>query len=62
MYRQQRKEKQQMTANEETLLSIIRENDNPEQALQIAIEIITTFLEQSVSSQEPSVDFLPVLD
>lgn len=51
-----------MTANEETLLSIIRENDYPEQALQIAVDIITSFLEQSVSSQEPSVDFLPVLD
>ena len=62
MYRQQRKEKQQMTANEETLLSIIRENDYPEQALQIAVDIITSFLEQSVSSQEPSVDFLPALD
>ena len=60
MYRQQRKEKQSMQTNQEILLSIIRENDNPEQALQIAVEIITSFLEQSVSSQVPSVDFLPV--
>ena len=51
-----------MSNNEIQLLNIIRENDNPEQALQIAVEIITSFLEQSVSSQEPSVDFLPVLD
>ena len=49
-----------MQTNQEILLSIIRENDNPEQALQIAVEIITSFLEQSVSSQVPSVDFLPV--
>lgn len=48
--------------NEEILLTLIRENDNPGQALQIAVDIITSFLEQSVSSQEPSVDFLPVLD
>jgi hypothetical protein len=51
-----------MQTNQEILLSIIRENDNPEQALQIAVEIITSFLEQSVSSQEPSVDFPPVPD
>ena len=61
MYRQQRKEKQSMQTNQEILLSIIRENDNPEQALQIAVEIITSFLEQSVSSQVPSVDFLQAL-
>ena len=47
-----------MQTNEEILLTIIREHDNPEQALQIAIEIITSFLEQSVSSQLPSADFL----
>ena len=44
--------------NEEVLLSLIREHENPEQALQIAVDIITSFLEQSVSSQEPSADFL----
>ena len=49
-----------MQTNQEILLSIIRENDNHEQALQIAVEIITSFLEQSVSSQEPSVGSLPV--
>ena len=45
--------------NEEILLSLIREHDNPEQALQIAVEIITTFLTQSVSFQEPFADSLP---
>lgn len=49
-----------MKTNQEILLSIIRENDNPEQALQIAVDIITSFLERSVSSQEPSVGSLPV--
>ena len=44
--------------NEELLLSLIREHDNPEQALKIAVDIITSFLEQSVSSQSPSADFL----
>ena len=51
-----------MQTNQEILLSLIRENDNPEQALKIAVEIITSFLEQCESSQEPSVDFLPALD
>ena len=51
-----------MQTNQEILLSLIRENDNPEQALITAAEIITSFLEQLESSQEPSVDFLPVLD
>ena len=40
-----------METNQETLLNTIREHDNPEQALKIAIDIITSFLEQSVSSQ-----------
>ena len=56
------KGKCQVQTNQEILLSIIRENDNPEQAIQIAVDIITSFLEQSVSYQESSVDFLPVLD
>lgn len=47
--------------NEEVLLSLIREHENPEQALKIAVDIITSFLEQSVSSQEPSADFLQEL-
>ena len=52
----------QMPTNQEKLLTIIRENDNPEQALQIAIKVITSYLEQSLSYQEPSVDFLLALD
>lgn len=50
-----------MTNNIE-LLNIIRENDNPEQALLTAIDIIVSFLEQSVSSQAPSPDFHQELD
>ena len=50
-----------MKTNQEILLSIIRENDNPEQALQIAVDIITTFLKQCESSQEPSVGSLQEL-
>ena len=51
-----------MANAEKELIELIRENDNPEQALKIAVEIITSFLEQLESSQEPSVDLLPVLD
>lgn len=43
------------------LLNIIRENDYPEEALLTAIEIISSFLEQYVSYQEPSLDFLQAL-
>ena len=38
-----------MTNNEITLLNIIRENENPEQALVTAIEIIIKYLEQPES-------------
>ena len=50
-----------MPSNNEKLINMIRENDNPEQAILVAVEIITSFLGQSVSSQEPSADFLPEL-
>ena len=50
-----------MPSNNEKLINMIRENDNPEQALLVAVEIITSFLGQSVSFQEPSVDFQPEL-
>ena len=56
------KGEKQMPTNQELLLNLIRENDNPEQALQIAINVITSYLEQSLSYQEPSVDFLLALD
>ena len=39
------------------LLKIVRENDCPEEALLTAIEVIASFLEQSVSYQEPFPDF-----
>ena len=35
-----------MTNNEIKLLNIIRESDNPEQALEIAIDIILSYLAQ----------------
>ena len=50
-----------MTKNEIELLNLIRENDKPEEALITAIGIITSFLEQSLSYQESSVDFLQEL-
>ena len=50
-----------MSNNHTELLKVVYEHNNPEQALKIAIDVITSFLEQSVSSQEPSVDFLPAL-
>lgn len=50
-----------MSKNEIELLNIIRENDNPEQAMLIAVDIITTFLKQSESYPIPSADFLQEL-
>ena len=44
-----------MTEHELELLYIIRTHENPEKALEIAIQTIIGFLEQSESSQEPSV-------
>ena len=43
-----------MTDNEHKLLNLIRENDNPERAFVIAIEIIIKYLEQPESFEEPS--------
>ena len=45
-----------MTNNEKELITLIRENENPEQALLTAIHTIATFLEQSLSFQEPFAD------
>lgn len=45
-----------MTNNERELLNIIRENENPEQALLTAIGIINAYLELSLSYQEPFAD------
>ena len=41
-----------MTANEQELINIIRENDNPVQALSTAVDIILLYLVQHESSQE----------
>ena len=43
-----------MTNNELKLLSMIRENDNPERAFVKAIEIIIKYLEQPESFEESS--------
>lgn len=42
-----------MTENELKLLNMIRENDNPEQALMAAALVIVGFLKQHESSAEP---------
>ena len=41
-----------MTENEIELIDIIRENDNQEQAMVTAVEVILSYLEQLVSSEE----------
>lgn len=51
-----------MSSFNNELITIVREYENPEEALKIAVDIITSFLGQSVSYQEPSLDFLLVLD
>jgi hypothetical protein len=38
-----------MTDNERKLIELIRENDDPEQAIIMAVSIITSFLEQEQS-------------
>ena len=40
-----------LTENEEELLKMIRENDNPEQAVQTAIDVIFGYLTQLGSSE-----------
>ena len=45
-----------MTSNERELITLIRESENPEQALLTAVLIIGSVLERSVSYQAPSVD------
>ena len=49
-----------MSNNEKELLNIIREHDNPEQAIEIAIKLMIGFLEkreepQDTSSERPRV-------
>ena len=43
-----------MTDRELELIYIIRNHENPEKALEIAIQKLFEFLEQSESCQEPS--------
>ena len=50
-----------MSENNMELIGIIRENDNPEQALTIAAQVILDFLAQHESSEEPVAVCLPVL-
>ena len=47
-----------MTKNEEELLTLIRENENPEQALLTAVLIIGRVLELSESCQAPAAGVL----
>ena len=50
-----------MTDQEIELIKLIRENDNPEQALMTATVIILGFLKQHESSEEQAPACLPVL-
>ena len=46
-----------MTKNEEKLFNMINENDNPQEALLIATEVICDFLEKLQSCQEQCLAF-----
>ena len=50
-----------MSENELEMIRIIRENDNPENALMVAATIILGYLKQHESSEEQVVAYLPVL-
>ena len=50
-----------MTANEQELINLIRENDKPEQALMTAAVIILGYLKQHESSEEQVAAGLRVL-
>ena len=50
-----------MTANEEELIKLIRENDNPERALMAATVIILGFLKQHESSEVQALAYPSVL-
>lgn len=43
-----------MNENEMRLLGIIRESDDPEKAMLVAVEVITDFLRQLLSSEAPA--------
>lgn len=44
-----------MTANEQELINLIRENDNPEMAIATAVETILSYLKLRGSSQGQAV-------
>lgn len=50
-----------MTKNEEELIRMIRENDNPGQALNAAVVIVLGYLRQHGSSEEQAVADLQAL-
>ena len=43
-----------MTENERELINLIRENDNPQKALAIAMELMIDFLEKYEAPQDTS--------
>ena len=47
-----------MTKNEEELLKMIRENDNPGRSFMTATIVLLGYLKQHESSSEPSADSL----
>ena len=49
-----------MSNNEKELLAIIREHDNPETAIEIAIELLITFLDEREAPQDTSAAHLRV--
>ena len=48
-----------MNENEMKLIGMIRESDDPEKALAVAVEVITDFLMQFRSSEAPAAAGLP---
>ncbi len=48
-----------MSKNEMELIRMVREHEEPEKALVIAVGVITSFLKQHGSSEEPDVAYLP---
>ena len=47
-----------LSGNEEELISVIRENDNPEQAVLTAIEVILGYLRQPESFEAQAAAYL----
>ena len=48
-----------MTQNEMELLNLIRDSDDPERAMQVAVEIICQYIEQPLSCQAQAAACLP---